>query len=523
MERITQLVETIPWPSQVNRERISTPIVSVAAATALIFSSYYLISSSKRRNKHGKYTREIPTPGDSVPIFGHLLALGDVPSIAVNKWHKEHGPIIKLKMGVKTWVLVDDPFLAHKIFVNNGAQASYRPYGEYGHHHYGLGGKGLAFVQPGPGFKRCRSAALSLLAPKHISNFAGNIEEESSSLTERLITATEKHGSIVPVRDLQLASMNIIFDATFGKRFKSVEDPEFYDLAELSEQSLKNAGSENDLSSFLPIYKIADLFTGRQNKWKKFINERRNPAFRKLIAEALLQEKPNLINSLEANGFHLEEEERLVFSSDIIIAGTDTFAVTMSWNFLIMCHHPDVQDRVAAEIKEFEAKHGRLPTFEDRLEVPYSVSVQKESMRYRPATFFGVPHAVREDLEVDGYIIPKDADVLPSMHSMHLNTDRYEQADKFIPERYLDNLKTMQSSANGRIEERDHYNFGWGRRICPGAFLAEVEVFSAFVRIYSQCKITPADGESMPDLDTMKNGGLVVLPKPQKLKFVRRT
>ena len=104
------------------------------------------------------------------------------------------------------------------------------------------------------------------------------------------------------------------FDATFGKRFKSVEDPEFYALAELAEQSLRNGGSENDLSSFLPIYKIADIFTGRQNKWKKFINERRNPAFRKSIAEALLQEKPNLINSLEANGFHLEEDERLVFA-----------------------------------------------------------------------------------------------------------------------------------------------------------------------------------------------------------------
>ncbi|KAI8356725.1 cytochrome P450 [Choanephora cucurbitarum] len=516
MERITQLIETIPWPTQ----RDSRPIVSVAAATALLLSSYYLMT--RRRDRHGKYTKEIPTPGDSVPFFGHLLALGDVPSLAVNKWHKEHGPIIKIKMGVKTWVFVDDPLLAHKIFVNHGAESSYRPYTEYGHHHYSFGGKGLAFAQPGPGFRRCRSAALSLLAPKNISNFAGNIEEESSQLTERLIAATEKHGSVIPVKDLQLASMNIIFDATFGRRFKSVEDPEFYFLAEIAERSLKNHGPENDMSSFLPILKIVDLFTGRQNKWKKFINEDRDPAFRRLIAEALLQEKPNLINSITSNGFEMDEEEIIVFATDIVVAGTDTFAVTMSWSFLIMCHHPDVQDRVCAEVKAFEAKHGRLPTFEDRLEVPFSISVQKESMRYRPPTFFGVPHAVREDLEVDGYVIPKDADVLPSMHSMHLNADRYEQADKFMPERFMDNLKTMQSSANGRIEERDHYNFGWGRRICPGAYLAEVEVFNAFVKIYSQCKIVPADGEPMPDLDTMMNGGLVTLPKPQKLKFIRR-
>lgn len=39
----------------------------------------------------------------------------------------------------------------------------------------------------------------------------------------------------------------------------------------------------------------------------------------------------------------------------------------------------------------------------------------------------------------------------------------YDDADKFIPERFMNNLKTMLSAANGRFEERDHFNFGWGR------------------------------------------------------------
>lgn len=66
---------------------------------------------------------------------------------------------------------------------------------------------------------------------------------------------------------------------------------------------------------------------------------------------------------------------------------------------------------------------------------------------------------------VDGYLIPKDCTIISSMESMHNNAERYEKPHEFIPERFMNNLKTMQASANGKIEERDHYNFGWGRYV----------------------------------------------------------
>lgn len=72
---------------------------------------------------------------------------------------------------------------------------------------------------------------------------------------------------------------------------------------------------------------------------------------------------------------------------------------------------------------------------------------------------------------VDGYLIPKDCTIISNMGSMHTNAERYENPFEFVPERFLDNLKTMQASANGNIEQRDTYNFGWGRRICPGIYL----------------------------------------------------
>lgn len=47
----------------------------------------------------------------------------------------------------------------------------------------------------------------------------------------------------------------------------------------------------------------------------------------------------------------------------------------------------------------------------------------------------------------------------------------FPEPDKFVPERYLNNTKTMMAAANGKIDYRDHFTFGWGRRICPGIHL----------------------------------------------------
>ncbi|RCH93775.1 cytochrome P450 1 sub A member 2, partial [Rhizopus stolonifer] len=352
--------------------------------------------------------------------------------------------------------------------------------------------------------------------------FAPNIKEESTNLVTRLIEATEKYGSVDPLKNLELNAMNVILEATFGKRFKSVDDPEFRKLSEIVELSMKYAGLENDLSNFLPIISFVDNYTGRQYKWRKFMTTERNPAYEELIKQAMLKDSPNLMNALEENGYPMTMDEKIVFASDMVTAGTDTISVTLSWNFVLMCHHPEVQKRVSAEIDAFVAKHGHLPTFEERSEVPLCISVIKESMRFRPATFFGLPHTLHEEIEVDGYVIPKDATILASMHSMHLNPNCYTNPEKFIPDRFMDNLRTMQSCANGRIEERDHYNFGWGRRVCPGISLAEAEVFASFIQVYSRCFIEPADGKTMPDIETLKNVGLTVLPAAQKLKFTKR-
>lgn len=138
--------------------------------------------------------------------------------------------------------------------------------------------------------------------------------QEAQDLVGRLMASTEKEGSTDPLKYLELNSMNVIFSLGFGRKFNSVDDPEFQELSELVETSMKYAGMDSDLASFLPIVSIFDFFNGTVSKMKNFVTNERDPIFRRLVQEAIEKEGPNLVKSLD-DGHDMSEDEKIVFMS----------------------------------------------------------------------------------------------------------------------------------------------------------------------------------------------------------------
>lgn len=73
------------------------------------------------------------------------------------------------------------------------------------------------------------------------------------------------------------------------------------------------------------------------------------------------------------------------------------------------------------------------------------------------------------DNEIDGMFLPKGSTVVLNVWAMHHDSDTWKDPQHFIPERF-ESYPSLASTyaASGKWDERDHYGYGAGRRICPG-------------------------------------------------------
>jgi len=67
---------------------------------------------------------------------------------------------------------------------------------------------------------------------------------------------------------------------------------------------------------------------------------------------------------------------------------------------------PEVQKKAQNEL-DMVLGDNRLPEFEDRPALPYTVAIYKETMRWHPLLPTGVAHKVTQDDVIDDYFIPK--------------------------------------------------------------------------------------------------------------------
>ncbi|KAI9262143.1 cytochrome P450 [Phascolomyces articulosus] len=525
MDKMDQMVTYLP---KFDREKLPT-IASITAAVFVVLYAYKKTTATPKEDEVPKGLKPVPIAPGRQFLFGHLLTLGKRPVLQLQKWHESiDGPFFKVYFGARQIIMINDPQIAHEIFVQRGAFTSSRAAHTFSHNIYGAGGRGVVIAKAGKKWKNSRTLALDILAPKFVDQFDDVIIKETRTAADALIRVTETNGSINPLKTLQLATMNIITLTAFGERFPSTDDPMFRTLVDLAERTLTYAGIMGDTGAFFPKLGWIDVISGRRRKLRGFVKEFRDKPLAVLIDRARKSQNDCLVKTIDMmkEKHELDELDVTIILSDMIVAGSDTTAVSLTWAFAILVRYPEIQRKMQSEIDTFMAKEGRLPRYEDRDQLPYTISVQKECMRYRTTTNFGVPHVSTEAFEYRGYYIPKDSTIISSMYSMHRNPAVFPNPDKFDPERFMSNTKSMYAAANGPLENRDHYNFGWGRRLCPGTHLAEVELFNVFVSVFAKSTIEPtfdAQGNpEYPNIEDVKAGGVVVTPVEHQVRFVPR-
>jgi cytochrome P450 len=77
-------------------------------------------------------------------------------------------------------------------------------------------------------------------------------------------------------------------------------------------------------------------------------------------------------------------------------------------------------------------------TMADQAKLPYCRAVMYEVIR-ASVTFIVPPrHIFSEDIEVNGYTLPKDAWLIPALCTINLDPTIFPEPEKFKPERFID-------------------------------------------------------------------------------------
>lgn len=166
--------------------------------------------------------------------------------------------------------------------------------------------------------------------------------------------------------------------------------------------------------------------------------------------------------------------------------------------------HPDKMTKLCNEIAESVRAKGRIEESE-LLNLPYLQTIVKETMRLHLAVPFLVPHKTETAVNLNGYEIPKNTQVLVNAWAIARDSNSWENATSFKPERFLN------SEVDFRGQHFSFLPFGSGRRMCPGIPLAHRVVSLMIASLVYHFEWKLPHGMKPQQLDMNQSFGLTLV------------
>ena len=196
---------------------------------------------------------------------------------------------------------------------------------------------------------------------------------------------------------------------------------------------------------------------------------------------------------------------------ELLIAGTDTTAHTLSFTVGELALHPEVFQKAQTLVDQVWEKHGSI-SIESLKELTYLRAIVKETLRlYSVASGSSPLEAIKETV-IEGITIPKGTKISWSMLGAGRDAETYPQPEQFLPERWLEENKGSLSLPM--------IDFGSGAHRCLGEHLAMLEATVMLAQLLRHFNWELVNGRSSLE-DLQQN--LLIYPKDQMpLRFQSR-
>ncbi|KAF9883127.1 hypothetical protein FE257_004076 [Aspergillus nanangensis] len=497
--------------------------IFASLATCLVF---HLLTSTLARRRAPKGLRDVPVAGNQAAL------MGTYPQRQLQNWSREHGELFKVHLGGEEWIFVNSPAAVKEIFDRQSQHSSSRAPSPVVSDLLS-GGMRFLLMPYSPHWRKLRAIVHKLLTPKSSNTFLPSQEFEAKRLLWDILTNNENQENFY--MHIRRYTISVVMTSTYGRRVPVWDCEDVREVYGLMQEFSEAANPGKHIAEMFPVLANLPTFMQWWRKaalqsfhrqaviWMKYWTKLKEQMDSNQAPECFV--KQFIESDYENNG--ICELQAAFVAGTMIEAGSETTSSALNSCVRYLAAFPEAQAKAYEEIRRVIGEN-RMPNFEDEQDLPYIRACVKEVLRIRPVTNIGSPHYTTADIVYNGYFIPANTVVSVNQYTLHFDPARYDRPDDFLPDRYLNHpLKAGAYAAHSDPYERDHFDFGAGRRICPGMHLAENSLFITIASLIWAFEILPPilDGKvgTVDVSDAAYEEGVNTLPKPGKLRFVPRS
>ncbi|NXI36888.1 CP1B1 protein, partial [Galbula dea] len=477
--------------------------------TLLILGTLLLLARTKPRAR-GNRSPPGPFPW---PLVGNVLELGRLPHVAFGRMALRYGPIFQLRLGCRRVVVLNGEDVIRRALVGLGARFAGRP--NFPSFELVSGGRSVAFGSCSPHWRaRRRLAHAALRARSTAAEVERHVVAEAGDLIRLFLQRSQGGAYFEPCPLLVVANANVLCALCFGRRY-SHADGEFVALLDRNDRfgQTVGAGSVVDVLPWLlhfpnPVRRVFRDFQALNRELHGFVCTKVAQHRQSFDLRALRDVSDVMIAAVECGdrapeGLGPEDVDGAM--TDIFGAGQDTTSTALSWVLLLLLKHPRHQRHLQAELDRVVGR-SRLPTAEDRPRLPLLEAFIYETLRYSSFVPITIPHATTDDVELEGFHIPKGTVVFINQWSVNHDSAKWPDPQHFDPARFLDSQQCLDRDRTGSI-----MIFSVGQRRCIGDQLAKLQLFLFTAILLHQCSFHPNPAEHLT-MDCIH--GLALKPQP---------
>ena len=462
-----------------------------------------------------RHADTLPGP-KGIPVFGNALQI-DASRMhqQLAQWCDEYGPIYKMRLGKRKLVIVGDHELVATILRDR--PDGFRRTAKLDEVWNELGLISGVFGANGEVWKRQRRMVMAGFDPAHVKNYFPALHTVAQRLAGRWVKAARQATPIDLQADLMRYTVDAIAGLAFGSEVNTLESD-----GDVIQQHLDKILPTVFKRIFapLPMWRLVRTPADRRversaaavmTAVRGFIEQARE----RMATDPQLREQPrNLLEAMLAAadqpGSGIDDAQVAGNVLTMLLAGEDTTANTVAWMIHLLWRNPAALARATEEVRTV-CGDARQLTQEMMASLDYVEACALETMRVKPVAP-QVPLQTLKDITLGDVQLPAGTVVISLMRRDSVSEAYVPRAAAFEPERWLAPGGPGQAASAAK---RISMPFGAGPRICPGRYLALLEMKMAMAVLLGRFDIqgvdTPDGGEARERLAfTMTPVGLTM-------------